>query len=40
MLSLRQILTRLLMDVTNDMMLSVAKQVLKSSLQTGNILLL
>lgn len=37
MLSLRQILTKLLMEVTNDMMLSVVKEVLKSSLQTGNI---
>lgn len=37
MLNLRQILTKLLMDVTNDMMLSVVKEVLKNTLQTGNI---
>lgn len=37
MLSLRQILTKLLMEVTNDMMLSVVKEVLKSTVQTGNI---
>lgn len=40
MLSLRQILTKLLMDVTNDMMLSVIKEVLKNTLHTGNIYLL
>lgn len=37
MLSLRQILTKLLMEVTNDMMLSVVKEVLKTTLQTGKI---
>jgi len=37
MLSLRKILTKLLMDVTNDMMLSVVKEMLKTSVQTGNI---
>lgn len=37
MLSLRTILTKLLMDVTNDMMLSVVKEVLKTTLQAGNI---
>jgi len=37
MLSLRKILTKLLMDVTNDMMLSVVKEVLKTTVQTGNI---
>lgn len=36
MLSLRQILTKLLMEVTNDMMLSVVKEVLKTTLPTGN----
>ncbi|CAI6367635.1 unnamed protein product [Macrosiphum euphorbiae] len=34
MLSLRKILTKLLMDVTNDMMLSVVKEVLKTAVQT------
>ncbi|XP_022182294.1 arginine/serine-rich protein PNISR-like isoform X2 [Myzus persicae] len=34
MLSLRKILTKLLMEVTNDMMLSVVKEVLKTTLQT------
>ncbi|XP_060837651.1 arginine/serine-rich protein PNISR-like isoform X2 [Rhopalosiphum padi] len=34
MLNLRKILTKLLMDVTNDMMLSVVKEVLKTALQT------
>ncbi|XP_050532447.1 arginine/serine-rich protein PNISR isoform X2 [Daktulosphaira vitifoliae] len=34
MLSLRQILTKLLMDVTNDMMLSVVKEVLKTTSYT------
>uniref|UniRef100_A0A2H8TJN6 Arginine/serine-rich protein PNISR n=1 Tax=Melanaphis sacchari TaxID=742174 RepID=A0A2H8TJN6_9HEMI len=34
MLGLRKILTKLLMDVTNDMILSVAKEVLKTTLQT------
>lgn len=38
MVNLRHILTKLLMEVTNDMMLSVAKEVLKTNnLQTGNI---
>lgn len=37
MLSLRHILTKLLMEVTNDMMLSVVKEVLRTTLQTGNI---
>lgn len=38
MLNLRHILTKVLMDVTNDMMLNVAKDVLKTTkLQTGNI---
>lgn len=37
MLSLRQILTKLLMEVTNDMMLSVVKEVLKTALQRGKI---
>lgn len=37
MLSLRQILTKLLMEVTNDMMLSAVKEVLKTTLQTGKI---
>jgi len=37
MLSLRKILTKLLMDVTNDMMLNVVKETLKTALQTGNI---
>lgn len=37
MLSLRKILTKLLMDVTNDMMLNIVKDVFKSTLQTGNI---
>ncbi|XP_060881461.1 arginine/serine-rich protein PNISR-like [Metopolophium dirhodum] len=34
MLSLRKILTKLLMDVTNDMMLSIVKKVLKTTVQT------
>ncbi|XP_027848977.2 arginine/serine-rich protein PNISR-like isoform X2 [Aphis gossypii] len=34
MLSLRKILTKLLMDVTNDMMLNVVKETLKTALQT------
>ncbi|XP_050436037.1 arginine/serine-rich protein PNISR-like isoform X2 [Adelges cooleyi] len=34
MLSLRQILTKLLMDVTNDMMLNAAKEMLKTTLHT------
>ncbi|KAL5238102.1 hypothetical protein ACI65C_005512 [Semiaphis heraclei] len=33
MLSLREILTKLLMDVTNDMMLNIVKDMLKTSLQ-------
>jgi len=37
MLSLRKILTTLLMDVTNDMMFNIVKDVLKTSLQIGNI---
>jgi len=37
MLSLRKILTKLLMDVTNDMMLNVVKEVLKTTQQKGNI---
>lgn len=37
MLSLRQVLTKLLMEVTNDMMLSVVKEVLNTTLQTGKI---
>lgn len=37
MLNLRHILTKLLMEVTNDMMLSVVKEVLRTTLQTGNI---
>ncbi|XP_025191187.1 arginine/serine-rich protein PNISR-like [Melanaphis sacchari] len=36
MLSLRKILTKLLMDVTNEMMLNVVKDVLKNTLQTDN----
>ncbi|CAH1732541.1 unnamed protein product [Aphis gossypii] len=36
MLSLRKILTKLLMDVTNDMMLNIVKDVLKTTLQTDN----
>ncbi|XP_022179004.1 arginine/serine-rich protein PNISR-like isoform X2 [Myzus persicae] len=35
MLSLRKILTKLLMDVTNDMMLNIVKDVLKTTSQTG-----
>jgi len=37
MLILRKILTKLLMDVTNDKMLSVVKEVLKTTQQIGNI---